>query len=32
MTQTFWKSMAFMGICFVLLACGLELYQWATAP
>lgn len=31
MTQTFWKSMVFAGLAFVLLAGGIEIYQWVTA-
>lgn len=31
MTQKFWKSMAFMGICFVLVAGLVEIYSWAIA-
>jgi len=31
MTQNFWKSMAFMGICFVILGGVMEILQWATA-
>jgi len=31
MIQKFWKSMAFMGIMFVLLAAGTSIIQWAIA-
>lgn len=31
MEQKLWKSLAFMGICFVLLAGGMEFFQWASA-
>lgn len=31
MEQKLWRSMAYMGICFLLLAGGMEIYQWATA-